>query len=167
MYPPHKQLPGIHFTENIKQYNEMKQNREVNLSLNWLKLHSVPGYICLLLSFTHLSLCSRSMTTPWGGGDFLVVIYVEEQPLCKDRRGFNLFWICHVKDIMQCFHNSKSMDKIYASTHRDVLNFNMKNTFLVRRHIIWRKVHTTNDNSWLIISSFLEKIVWHFSEIEG
>ena len=133
---------------------------EVNLSLNWLKLHSISGYICLLLSFTHLSLCGRSMTTlgGWGGRYLLVVIYVEEQPLCKDRRCFNLFWICHVKNIKQCYHNSKSTDKVYASTHRDVLNFNMKNTFLVRQHIIWRKVHTTNDNSWLIISSFLEKI---------
>ena len=59
---------------------------------------------------------------------------------------------------MKCYHNSKSMDKIYTSTQRDILNFNMKNTFLVRQHIISRKVHTTNNNLRLIISSFLEKI---------
>ena len=59
------------------------------------------------------------------------------------------------------------MDKVYVSTHRDVLNFDMKNTFLVCQHIIWRQVHTTNDNTRLIVSGFLEKIVRRFSEIEG
>ena len=64
---------------------------------------------------------------------------------------------------MKCYHNSKRMDKVYTSTQRDILNFNMKNTFLVRQHILSRKVNTTNNNLRLIISSFLEKIVRRFS----
>ena len=136
-----------------------------NLSFKWVKLHSIPGYICLLfLSHTFLYAVDHWQ---YLRGYFLVVICVEEQPLYKYHRCFNLFWICHVKNIMQCYHNSKSTDKVYTSTDRDVLNFNMKNTFLVRQHIIWRKVHTTNDNSRLIMSSFLEKIIRLFSEMEG
>ena len=134
------------------------------LSFKWVKLHAIPGYICLLfLSHTFLYAADKWQ---YLGGYFLVVIYVEQQPLYKYHRCFNLFWICHVKNIMQCYHNSKSTDKVYTSTDRDVLNFNMKNTFLVRQHIIWRKVHTTNDNSRLIMSSFLEKIIRLFSEME-
>ena len=112
-------------------------------------------YVCF---FFHTPFFTRRINdkTLWL---FLVVIYVEEQPLYKDHCCFSLIWICHVKNIMQCYHNSKSMDKVYASTHRDVFNFNMKNTFLVRQHIMWRKVHTTNDNLFL---SFLEKKVKAF-----
>ena len=49
------------------------------------------------------------------------------------------------------------MDKVYTLTYRDILNFNMKNTFLVRQHMIWGKAHTTDDNLRLIMSSFLKK----------
>ena len=48
------------------------------------------------------------------------------------------------------------MDKVHTSTHWDLLNFNMRRTFLVCQHIR-RKVHTSNNDSHLIMNSFLEK----------
>ena len=101
--------------------------------------------------------------TTWGY--FLVAIYVEEQPLYKYNLCFNIFWMCHVQDKMQCYHNNKNMHKANTTTRRDVLNVNMKITFLVCQHIIRTKFHTTNNDSRLIMSSFLEKIVRRFSEI--
>ena len=80
-----------------------------NLSFKWVKLHSIPSSICLpFLSHTFLYAANQWQ---YLGRYFLVVIYVEEQPLCKCNRCFNVFWICHVKNIMQCYHNTKAWIK--------------------------------------------------------
>ena len=104
-------------------------------------------YVCF---FLHTPFFTRQINDSTFGGIFWLSFMSKNNPLYKYHRCFNLFWICHVKNIMQCYHNSKSMDKVYTSTHRDVLNFNMKNTFLIRQHTIWRKsTPPTTIRGWL------------------